>query len=574
MTFYVNPNDNGTPGALANLGSGTMTITDCTGYTQHGQMIADGYIDWKERLGTGTINVTGGSFTCTTMGGRGVYSVGNGTINITDATFNTAGNESHGVYVLGKATVNIKNANIDTQHTDPNNGGMSGYAVLISNMAQPYEGKGNVTIDGGYYKGYVSTDSYGTAIQVVCIDSGCTGSINIISGLFNAEPKVIAYGNTRADVIDSSSTVVTNDNTNYPYKVVSPTYVAQIGDVKYETLAAAVAAAQSGDTIKLLVDLTDTGASSLKAGVTLDGDNHTVSGNSCVYINAAGGTVKNLKFENIHNSNSSLSAVYSSKLTGTATISNCTFSNCDWDAIQITPLSDDAVVNITNNVFEHNNTEIGQKRFVHIEGTNNGSTSFHPYTVKMNENVFNAADVSACVIVYWKDASKLDLSNNYFVRDILTVRYYAKDENYISSRFDGAYKANPQYTALNEDGSIDTSSLINFEAYVIKAADNYYPANYYKTFAEALEAAEVGQYIYVFDGVNTTITSGNKALVSLGTGTKANYYKVSEAVAAVTDGSTTTKCASLADAIAAANDGDTVKLLTDVTTTEIVAITK
>lgn len=168
-------------------------------------------------------------------------------------------------------------------------------------------------------------------------------------------------------------------------------YVAKIGDVKYATLQAAFAAAQNGETITLLADVENTGDLNLKAGVTLDGDNHKVSGNSAIHINAAGGTVKNVNFENIHNDAvvganqyglpetavGTQTAIEASGLTGAVTITGCTFDNCDWDAIRVVPSKDageDLAITITNNIFKHTNATAHQLRYIHLEyvqGTSN-----------------------------------------------------------------------------------------------------------------------------------------------------------------------------------------------------------
>ena len=168
---------------------------------------------------------------------------------------------------------------------------------------------------------------------------------------------------------------------------------AAIGSTEYATLTEALSNAQSGDTVRLLKDIDNSidaegykgGINySLKAGVTLDGAGHTISGHIGVWINAAGGTVKNVKFKNIHNDvevdadtcehygweskTGNQSAIYASGLTGKAVITGCTFDNIDWDAIQITPTKT-AEIEITDNVFKHTNTTDTQLRYVHIQYT-------------------------------------------------------------------------------------------------------------------------------------------------------------------------------------------------------------
>ena len=82
--------------------------------------------------------------------------------------------------------------------------------------------------------------------------------------------------------------------------------VAKIGDTEYDTLAEAVAAAQSGETVLLLKDVTVAAtaggynkAGLVISGITLDGDGHTltVTGANTTWdcaIYTQGGTIKNV----------------------------------------------------------------------------------------------------------------------------------------------------------------------------------------------------------------------------------------------------------------------------------------
>ena len=227
------------------------------------------------------------------------------------------------------------------------------------------------------------------------------------------------------------------------------THEAAIGSTHYETLQEALNAATNGDTVKLLKDIDNsvtnesykTGISySLKAGATLDGNDHKLSGHIGVYINAAGGTVKNVKFENIHNSTvvdkdtcdyygwasktGNQSAIYASSLTGTATITGCTFDNIDWDAIQITPTKTAGIV-ITDNVFQHTNTTDTQLRYIHIQYTAGSlGTAINELTITDNQfyTTKNPKDFF-CSVGIWKvnkNTSKLQLSGNY-VEDYTTT---------------------------------------------------------------------------------------------------------------------------------------------------------
>ena len=217
---------------------------------------------------------------------------------------------------------------------------------------------------------------------------------------------------------------------------------AEIDGTKYAKLTDALSNAKSGQTVTLLKDIdnsitavgyTDGINYSLKAGVTLDGNGHTLSGHIGVWIDAAGGTVKNVKFENIHNDvevdpdtceyygweskTGNQSAIYASGLTGEAVITGCTFNNIDWDAIQITP-KEGSSIEIIDNVFEHTNTTDTQLRYVHIQS----AYSFLGMAVNMviTDNKFfasgNKSD-NVCSIGAWyvnDNAKVVNLSGNYF----------------------------------------------------------------------------------------------------------------------------------------------------------------
>mgnify|MGYP001074253251 CR=1 FL=1 len=224
---------------------------------------------------------------------------------------------------------------------------------------------------------------------------------------------------------------------------------AAIGDTEYDTLTEALSKAQSGDTVRLLKDIDNSITAvgykgginySLNEGVTLDGADHTISGHIGVRINAAGGTVKNVKFKNIHNDvevdadtcehygweskTGNQSAIYASGLTGKAVITGCTFDNIDWDAIQITPTKT-AEIEITDNVFKHTNTTDTQLRYVHIQYTA-GSFGVPISELIITDNQFYTTentDDFFCSIGIWnvnKNTPILQLNGNY-VEDYSTT---------------------------------------------------------------------------------------------------------------------------------------------------------
>ena len=78
-------------------------------------------------------------------------------------------------------------------------------------------------------------------------------------------------------VITGNEVTLSTNNTNGVE--VGTNKVAQIGNVQYETLSAAIQAAKSGDTVTLIDDVTSD-AFSIPAGVTLDGNGHKITYNS------------------------------------------------------------------------------------------------------------------------------------------------------------------------------------------------------------------------------------------------------------------------------------------------------
>lgn len=256
--------------------------------------------------------------------------------------------------------------------------------------------------------------------------------------------------------------------------------VAKIGDTYYWTLAAAAAAATDGKTITLISDVADAGNVSLKAGVTLDGDGHKVTGNSAVYINKAGGTVQNVVFEDIHNAANNLSAVYASGLEGTATITGCTFDNCDWDAIQATPVAG-AVLTITGNVFDTDNTDgVQQQRYVHIQSAANVD-----FTATVTGNVMKGDTKQGALEAYFfADEEKIDVRHNY-IEDMADVCILDGT---------GALRNDKVFPAYKDAGKTELYQP------VAMIATSAYSADYYPTVAAALIGAKSGDTIQILAG--------------------------------------------------------------------------
>ena len=215
---------------------------------------------------------------------------------------------------------------------------------------------------------------------------------------------------------------------------------AAIGSTHYDTLTEALAAAEADETVTLLTDIDNSldnpnykGGLSyiLNAGTTLDGAGHTLSGHIGVHIPAAGATVTNVEFRDLHNDTEvkqsdcdkygwdskigNQSAIYAADLAGTATITNCTFDNIDWDAIQITPTPSASIV-VQNNVFRHSSTTGTQLRYLHIE--RKAKAAIGALTVTDNQffRSENPEDQMFCAVAVFRVSDQtpvLELSGNY-----------------------------------------------------------------------------------------------------------------------------------------------------------------
>ena len=289
--------------------------------------------------------------------------------------------------------------------------------------------------------------------------------------------------------------------------------VAKVGSTKYETLAEAIAAAKAGDTITLLADITNTDYTvanviniKLAEGVTLDGNNHTLSGNVKITVASAGGvTIKNVKFKDIHNAAvvsdayktkygfsddkvGTLSAIYASNLNGSLTVTGCEFENVDWDAMQITPATGAEVV-IKNNIFKVSESETvkEQLRHVHVEMAYGGGVDYEgtDIVLTVTDNQFIAETKEASLGVWWvgKD-STLDLTGNYYADpDSASITLSDKSFNR-ENRVDLIYPA--RSTAdVDED---------NLTATVMLIKDAFNSATY-STLAEAIAAAKDGETV-------------------------------------------------------------------------------
>ena len=150
-----------------------------------------------------------------------------------------------------------------------------GAAISIVNRTG-YKGLGTVTVSGGKF----TAKEGNSAIKAYNWESNTESD-------FTASEKVAVSGGTFSSEVSEdlcAEGFIPTKNADGTYGVKEGMYVAQIGNVKYETLAEAVATAKDGDTVKLLddVDLTETLIIRDKT-ITLDLNGKTISNSTDIW---------------------------------------------------------------------------------------------------------------------------------------------------------------------------------------------------------------------------------------------------------------------------------------------------
>ncbi len=209
--------------------------------------------------------------------GFGIYFPSSGTLTLDNSTVNA---KTMGVQVCaGSLSINEGSAVTVTGDAVPkteNDGAIQdGAAISIVNRIG-YKGLGTVTVSGGKFtakKGNSAIKAYNWE--------------NNTESKFTAREKVAVSGGTFSSAVPEeycADGFIPTQNEDGTYGVKEGKYVAQIGNVKYETLAEAVATAKDGDTVKLLddVDLTETLIIRDKT-ITLDLNGKTISNSTDIW---------------------------------------------------------------------------------------------------------------------------------------------------------------------------------------------------------------------------------------------------------------------------------------------------
>ena len=172
-------------------------------------------------------------------------------------------------------------------------------------------------------------------------------------------------------------------------------------------------------------------------------------------------------------------------ISGKLTITNCSFTNCDWDAIQTTPKAGAEIV-ITDNTFEvTDNAAVKGQRFVHIQSGPNVDFSA---TVTRNKMLGNTQQ-SALEVYFPADLDKVMLSGNYITSD---NKLCILDGN-------GNNVPEVAYPMADED-----LKPVQDETVIVKTPP--YTSKVYKTLEDALKEVKTGDEITLLQDISVSAT--------------------------------------------------------------------
>ena len=385
--------------------------------------------------GTTTINQ---NVTVLNADGTAVTATGDGTVvNITGGRYDGgAGGNNACVWACPGATVNISDGTF-TVGADASGAGNS---VI-------YSTGGTVNISGGFFY----TDySWNNRYYVLNLQNGSGGTIRVTGGTFvNMDPSA-------GDDVDGGTFVADG------YTVVSE--VRPDGDIWYtvvkaaqtsDELTTALGDAEPGDTVALIGNVTLSAPLTINKDITIDGLGSAAFRGKPVTV-TADVTFKNLTLDKPTNSNNNATLVYAHDGCDSLTFDGCTFSDPQWEAIQITSSSFKRLT-VNNCTFtaadvegapsNYGNTANQAIRFIHIEPD---AAKRVVADITITNNVFKNCDhvVDSVVGIYYVDGSTITVGGNSFeqlgdvggVSKKLSVGWPEEEELKVVSNWTGAEK--------------------------------------------------------------------------------------------------------------------------------------
>lgn len=289
------------------------------------------------------------------------------------------------------------------------------------------------------------------------------------------------------------------------YGIVAKDYVAQVGENKYETLQAAIAAAEDGQMVELLKDVTATGELTVKSGVTLDGKGHTLTNNSGRVLSATGATVKDLTIE----ANGDGYAIYTN---GNTIVENCVFNGTtNWQPIYVRDEGAPDVV-VTGCTFNTKHSMVVRSNTQFTNNTLNGAKGL---TISgdvdgavVTGNIFNNARLD----VYPIDNDKVTIEKNQLLGESFVElepgKTYTQPVD-LSGNYWPGYETSDK-TSWAEGQARDVVVVTKYDTADMTTltvgpdAVAQVGSVYYTTLQAAIDAAQTGETVTVLKDVATS----------------------------------------------------------------------
>ena len=309
------------------------------------------------------------------------------------------------------------------------------------------------------------------------------------------------------------------------------TKVAKVGDVEYATLVEAVEAATDGATITLLKDAELTETLNINKAITLDGANHKITGNasagktSFITVETDGDfTMKNATI--LPTSNVEANPAIDLQVKGKVVVDNCVFGAAD-----------------DTNQFMYNGLEFSQSEdYPMADGTTISNCTFYGGAFRHNFISFYRIAEGATININgnkflnanWNDTNAIRVSNYSNVNATInllddTYSDHGDDENKayagllcfqeLSSYNDNFTKLTVNIEKLDTTGAqsdqlfyVYKDSIISTNQPVVKgdsSIEKFFVAKvgdtYYKTLAEAVAAAKNNETVTLLKNAETTV---------------------------------------------------------------------
>lgn len=457
---------------------GELTINDGT----FSNISQAAFLNWN----TATIN--GGNFEvndnaeAVILNGYGNATMDKGELTINDGNFNTEQNDVNFIetmytkdgYTSGTIEVNGGNIYGDIQLSDVT----AGATLSITN---------GVTINGNITNGGVANVDVTDATVTGSVSNAGTGSVVISDGA-TVKEAVSNTGSGSMAVIESRigrytpgqnitfvDSTTTNGDTIENTQDVSAA-CARIGAKYYNTLKEALTESKSGDTITLVKDVTVSNTQAmansnyneavitLKDGVTLDGDSHTIyadknwfkstdgknannPANHIVGVSGVSATIKNLTIVGNANTKHGINA-FGTNGTNTLIVNNVTIKNCGTAGMVI----NGAKVTATNI-----NTEGNPWGAINVDKSSGSELDLTGGTFKENVQIWTESDGSNVSL----DGVQLDKVTGKGTI-LKSYTYFTDDVSKLGAAYNETTKTIYESldAALNEAHSGDTISVV------------------------------------------------------------------------------------------------------------------